>query len=82
MRFKGNRVDSITVGEMMGPGNDGFYRRVVDVWFDETDGHTYVEAEQVEVVEGGRNIRYYGSTDPDAEPPEVRERIEHRERAR
>ena len=33
MRFKGDKVDSIKVGEVMGPGPDGFYRQVTDVWF-------------------------------------------------
>jgi hypothetical protein len=74
MRFKGNRVDSIRVGEVMGPGHDGF-RQVTDVWFDQIDGHTYVEAEIVQMAPPGENLRYYGSTDPDAGPPEVRERI-------
>lgn len=75
MRFKGNRVATIRVGEVMGPGNDGLYRQVTDCWFDDVDGHTYVEAEIVNMAPEGRNLRYYGSTDPDAEPPEVRERI-------
>ncbi|QEA10827.1 hypothetical protein [Mycobacterium phage Weirdo19] len=78
MRFKGDRVDGFTVGETIGPGNDGFYRQITDVWFDETDGHTYVEAEVIEAAEPGRNIRYYGSADPDEGPPQTRERLPDR----
>lgn len=75
MRFKGDKADSIRVGEVMGPGADGLYRQVTDAWFDEEEGYTYVEAEIVEMAPPGENLRYYGSVDPDAGPPPVRERI-------
>lgn len=75
MRFKGDRTGSITVGEVMGPGNDGLYRQVTDCWYDEIDKHTYVEADIVQMAPGGRDLRYFGSTDPTADPPPVRERL-------
>ncbi|WP_319456908.1 MULTISPECIES: hypothetical protein [unclassified Mycobacterium] len=75
VRFKGDKVASIRVGEVMGPGHDGFYRQVTDVWFDKIDGHTYVDAEVVEMAPPGENLRYYGGADPDTPVPETRERI-------
>lgn len=75
MRFKGNKVATIRVGEVMGPGHDGLYRQVTDCWFDEIDGHTYVEAEVVDMAPPGKNMRYYGGRDPDEPVPPVRERI-------
>ncbi|GJJ24103.1 hypothetical protein [Mycolicibacterium mageritense] len=82
MRFKGNKVDSIKVGEVMGPGSDGFYRQVTDVWFDEIDKHTYVEAEIVLMAPPGENLRYYGGADPNEPVPPTRERIEYTPRPR
>lgn len=75
MRFKGDKVASFTVGEVMGPGHDGEYRQVTDVWFDEIDGHTYIDLEKVQMAPPGENTRYYGGRDPNEPIPPTRERI-------
>ena len=75
MRFKGDKVATIRVGEVMGPGTDGRYLQVTDVWFDDIDGHTYVDAEQIEMAPPGENVRYFGGADPNTPVPAVQERI-------
>ncbi|WP_142282908.1 hypothetical protein [Mycobacterium aquaticum] len=82
MRFKGDKTATIHVGQVMGPGPDGFFRQVTDVWFDEIDRHTYVEAEVVQMAPPGENLRYYGGRDPDEPVPPTRERIKDRVRPR
>ncbi|MCT7372728.1 hypothetical protein [Mycolicibacterium llatzerense] len=75
MKFNGDKTATLFVGQVLGPGNDGLMRQITDVWFDEEDGATYVDADVVQQAPAGSNLRYWGSQDPQADVPEVRERI-------
>ena len=58
----------------MGPGTDGFYRKVTGVTFDRVRKLTLVELETQELAGDGQRLRYHGNaagTDelpPDREP--------------
>lgn len=70
LRFKGDCTDSIRVGQAMGPGTDGFFRRVTAVTYDARWDRTRVDVEVVELAGEGQRLRYHGSATGDELPPE------------
>lgn len=80
MHYPGDHRDRVKVGELMGPGNDGFFREVTSVTYDGRRKRTLVTFKRVEVATEGRRLVYYGGIDPDLEPPESKAAAEpHRE---
>lgn len=80
LHYPGDRRDRIAVGELMGPGDDGFMREVLEVVFDPFRKRTRVEFKRVLVAPEGKRLVYYGGVDPDIEPPDNKAPIEpHRE---
>ena len=79
MHYPGDRRDRIKVGELMGPGHDGFMREVLEVVFDPFRRRTRVEFKRVLVAPEGKRLVYYGGVDDDVAPPEPREPLEHGE---
>jgi len=78
--YPGDVRGKIKVGELMGPGNDGFMREVLDVVFDPFRKRTRVEFKRVLVAPEGKRLVYYGGVDEDLEPPDNKAPIEpHRE---
>lgn len=71
LRFNGDRTDDFHVGQAMGPGTDGFYRRVTAITFDRVRKATLVELEVQEVAGEGQRLRYHGNADgTDDLPPD------------
>lgn len=81
MHYAGDRRDEVRVGEVMGPGNDGFFREVTSVTYDGRRKRTLVEFKRVHVeLDEGRRLVYYGGRDPDVEAPDSKAPAEpHRE---
>lgn len=73
LHYSGDRRDRINVGELMGPGDDGFMREVLEVVFDPFRKRTRVEFKRVLVAPEGRRLVYYGGVDDNVEPPEPKE---------
>ncbi|MCG5431205.1 hypothetical protein LV457_02730 [Mycobacterium sp. MYCO198283] len=82
MRFKGDKTGGMRIGDVVGPGTDGCYRRITDVWFDDIDGHTYVDGEALPPQPESGNVRYYGSAGADDGPPPMQERLPNELRPR
>jgi hypothetical protein len=79
MHYPGDARGKIKVGELMGPGDDGFMREVLEVVFDPFRRRTRVEFKRVHVAPEGQRLMYYGGVDEDLDPPEPRAALEHRE---
>jgi hypothetical protein len=60
LRYSGDKTDTIHVGQAMGPGTDGFYRRVTEVTYDRRWDRTRVVLEVVELAPDGQRLRYHG----------------------
>ena len=72
LRYKGDRADQFHVGQAMGPGADGFYRRVTAVTYDRVRKVTLVDCEVVELAGENQRLRYHGNSDGTDEPPPAR----------
>lgn len=84
LRYRGDRRDSFHVGQALGPGADGYYRRVTAVTFDSFRKVTLVCLDvPTEEAPDGARLRYYGdasgagpepapSTGPPDDPIEAR----------
>lgn len=78
--YPGDRRGKIKVGELFGPGDDGFMREVLEVIWDPFRKRTRVVFKRVEVAVEGQRLVYYGGVDEDVEPPDLKAPIEpHRE---
>lgn len=79
LHYPGDHRGRVKVGELMGPGVDGFFREVTSVTYDGRRKRTLVELKRVMVAPEGKRLMYYGGVDPDVGPPEDRDPLEHRE---
>lgn len=71
LRFPGDRTADLRIGQAMGPGLDGFYRRVTDITYDNVRKTTLVSLEVQELAGEGQRLRYHGNTaDTDELPPD------------
>lgn len=68
LHFRGDRRASFRVGQAMGPGSDGLFRRVTAVSYDRVRKMTVVELETHHVAPEGRRLRYHGGADAEPEP--------------
>lgn len=76
MHYPGDHRGRVQVGEVMGPGADGFYREVVAVTYDGRRRRTLVEFKRVHAadVDESRRLVYYGGRDPDVQEPDSKAR--------
>lgn len=70
MHYPGDHRDRVSVGELMGPGDDGFFREVTSVSYDGRRKRTLVQFKRVMVAPEGRRLVYYGGVDDDTQPPD------------
>lgn len=68
LHFRGDRRASFHVGQAMGPGSDGLFRRITAISYDGVRKVTLVELDVHQVAPDGRRLRYHGGADAEPEP--------------